>query len=66
MAKSDALEDADVSKVAGIVKDRVKVEETRLSNARQACASIGRFICDLCGKVWLFSAAQQREVQAAR
>ncbi len=34
MAKSDALDDADISKVAGIVMDRAKVEEARLIGAR--------------------------------
>ena len=33
-AKADALDDADVSKVANVVKDKAKVEEARLNGAR--------------------------------
>jgi hypothetical protein len=38
MAKSDALDDADVSKVASIVKDKAKVKEARLNGARARLA----------------------------
>ena len=38
MAKSDALDDADVSKVARIIRDRAKVEEARLNGARARLA----------------------------
>jgi len=38
MAKSDALDDADVSKLSGIVKDMAKVEEARLNGARARLA----------------------------
>ena len=38
MAKSDALNDADVSKVSCIARDRAKVEEARLYGARARLA----------------------------
>ena len=38
LAKSDALDDADATKVAGIIRDRAKVEEARLTGARARLA----------------------------
>ena len=38
MAKSDAYDDADVSKVSGIIRDMAKVEEARLNGARARLA----------------------------
>ena len=38
MAKSDALDDADQSKVAGLVRDKAKTEEARLNGARARLA----------------------------
>ncbi len=38
LAKSDALDDADVTKVAGIIRDRAKVQEARLNGARARLA----------------------------
>jgi hypothetical protein len=38
LAKSDALDDADVSKVARIIKDKAKVEEACLNGARARLA----------------------------
>jgi hypothetical protein len=38
LAKSDALDDADVTKVAGIIRDMAKVEEARLNGARARLA----------------------------
>ena len=52
MAKSDALDDSDVTKAAGIVRGKAKMEETRLNGARarlaQASADLSAIFC---GKV---------------
>ncbi len=38
MVKSDAMDDADASKVARIIRDKAKVEEARLNGARARLA----------------------------
>ncbi len=60
MAKSDALDDSDVTKAAGIIKDKAKVEETRLNGAR---ARLGQASADLSAiSVTGFGAARQTVV----
>ncbi len=44
MAKSDALDDADVSKVSGIVRDMAKVVEARLNGALARSAQASAYL----------------------
>jgi hypothetical protein len=57
MAKSDALDDPDVSKVAGRVKDKAKVEEARLNGARVTLAQASVYFFEI--SVVRFGAARQ-------
>jgi 3-methyladenine DNA glycosylase Tag len=57
MAKSDALDDSDVTKAAGIVRDQAKVEETRLNGARARLAQASADLSAI--SVARFGAARQ-------
>jgi len=57
MAKSDALDDADVSKVASIVRDKAKVEEARLNGARVMLAHASAYLSAI--SVARFGASRQ-------
>ena len=57
MAKSDALDDSDVTKAAGIVRDKAKAEETRLNGARARLAQASADLSAI--SVTRFGAARQ-------
>jgi len=57
MAKSDALDDSDVTKAAGIVRDKAKAEETRLNGARARLAQASADLSAI--SVARFGAARQ-------
>ena len=44
MAKSDALDDADVSKVTVMISDKAKVDEARLNGARAMLAQASTYL----------------------
>ena len=60
MAKSDALDDSDVTKATGIVRDNAKAGETRLNGARAKLAQASANLSEIF--VAIFGAARQNGV----